>query len=268
MQRLNARFARGRASNDLSEVGLLIHQFDSYDDGNHHRFAPWDRCTSPWACYQASDRVSVMSVSASSTREPDGNWPLYSSSLAGIIFNPQHNALLCSYPYDAGTSERRCDPIGRHGACSPGCTYGDWAQWCDEERGWPCAWPPDHLAESIAVRDRIAAARGQTWERDAPWDFVKEGGFYNELVFEFDAFHAALPDSIDAIFFIRDDCFQPRMQPWIPGQQEFKCEEYARWAHAELQARWPDRARHIPLVALDVFNWEAPLSMAEDGVMT
>ena len=37
-----------------------------------------------------------------------------------------------------------------------------------------------------------------------------------------------------------------------------KCEEYARWAHAALQARWPERARHIPLVRLDPWNWNAP----------
>ena len=85
--------------------------------------------------------------------------------------------------------------------------------------------------------------------------------FYNEIVLEFDAFHAALPEAIDAVFFIRDDCFQPRLQPWIPGRQEYKCEEYARWVHAELQARWPDRARHSPLLELDVFDWVAPLSM-------
>jgi hypothetical protein len=141
--------------------------------------------------------------------------PLFSSSLSGLILNPRYNNLLCSCkwkaklascvrnraeeppvfslalpsrlfshlcvcthtdPYDAGTSERRCDPIGRSGSCIPGCTYGDWARWCDDEPGWPCAWPPDHLAESIARRDRIAAAGGNTWERDAPADFVKEGG--------------------------------------------------------------------------------------------
>lgn len=173
---LNERFQRGGPSNDLAGVGVLVHQYDSYDDGNY-RIPPWERCTVPWSCYRSSDRISAMSVSASSSPDPEGNWPLFSRSLAGMILSPSHNHLMCSYPYDAGTAERGCDPIGMSSWCLPGCTYFGDNRWCDDDRGWPCTWPADHLRESIEVRDRISRANGHTWERDAPWDFVQEGGF-------------------------------------------------------------------------------------------
>ena len=75
-------------------------------------------------------------------------------------------------------------------------------------------------------------------------------------------FHENLPESIDAIFYMRDDddCWDMRPQPWMPGRQIPKCEAYARWAHGELLARWPERAQHIPLVALDMWEWQTPVS--------
>ena len=165
---LNERFATGGYSNDLSRVGILLHQFDSYDDGNAYHFQPWDRCASPSQCYAVSDRLSAMTVAQSSVRDPSGAWPIFSQSLAGFIFNPGHNRILCSYPYDAGTAERTCSPLGGTATCVPGCTPNHRAfgcragcrgpSWCSlERRGWPCAWPPEHLSESLAVRDRIAA---------------------------------------------------------------------------------------------------------------
>ena len=111
------------------------------------------------------------------------------------------------------------------------------------------------------MRENIARANGNTWERDAPWDFVKDGGFYNELVINFDAFHAALPEAIEAIFYIDGGCNDRRPQPWVPGgtyEAARRCEDYARWAHAELQAAWPLRARNIPLVKMNVWSFESP----------
>ena len=48
----------------------------------------------------------------------------------------------------------------------------------------------------------------------------------------------------------------------MSGHQALKCEGYARWAHAALQARWPESARNIPLVrSMDVADWRAPFSL-------
>ena len=48
-----------------------------------------------------------MSVSASSTPDPSGKWPLFSVDVAGLVLSPVagRNTVLCSYPYDGGTNE-------------------------------------------------------------------------------------------------------------------------------------------------------------------
>ena len=263
---LNERFRSGQPDNDLSKIGILIHQFDSYDDGERREFPPWDRCTQPWSCYHNSDRMSAVSVMANSAHEHErnGGWPLFSENLAGIIFSPKHARVLCSYPYDAGTSDRVCNPIGvsDDGSCIPGCRVpGRRLPWCNEQRGWPCSWPPSHLKESLEVRERIAASGGQTWELDVNPNFVTWGKFYNEIVIEFESFHNALPESIDAIFYIDDGCADSRPQPWLVQQRLKKCAEYARWAHRKLQERWPVRAANIPLIKLDVHEWDTPFSL-------
>lgn len=277
---LNARFAEGRPSNALERVGVLVHQFDSYDDGNDHRLAPWEQC--PLGdCRASSDRISVVSVGANSTPDewprwkyPRGpRWPLFSSSLAGLILSPVdgRNRLLCSYPYDAGTSDRQCRPLGVSASCVPGCIgSGGWRslRWCTEVPGWPCAWPPDHLQASLEIRERIAASRGQSREYDVDRNFVREGGYYNELVFEFAAFNRSLPESIAAVFYIAGGkCDDNRPQWWIAGSGQFaKCEAYARWAYAQLQARWPSRAVNIPLVELDIYDFSRPFRRAFTAV--
>lgn len=118
-----------------------------------------------------------------------------------------------------------------------------------------------HLCVSLQIRERIAQAGGDTWERDCPWNFVKEGGYYNELVFEYviyifdpftsphisgplpspchcryDAFAANLPHSIAAIFYMKDDsCWDKRPQNWLAQQTTTKCADYARCGrHAQL----------------------------------
>ena len=78
---------------------------------------------------------------------------------------------------------------------------------------------------------------------------------------DFDTFHSNLPESIEAIFYIHGGCTDTRPQPWMGGHQVSKCEDYARWAHSALQARWPRRAANIPLVRMDVSNFEAPFSL-------
>mmetsp|Transcript_31538 Transcript_31538/g.63019 ORF Transcript_31538/g.63019 Transcript_31538/m.63019 type:complete len:137 (-) Transcript_31538:216-626(-) len=132
--------------------------------------------------------------------------------------------------------------------------------WCNEARGWPCAWPPSHLKTALEVRDRIA--RGSTSERDVEKSFIADMRFYNELVLDFDHFYNNLPNSIEAIFYISGRCTDVRPQEWLPGTPVPKCEDYARRVHADLLARWPAQAREIPLVRLDPWAWDQPFSEA------
>ena len=258
--RLNERFARGGPSNTLEGAGLLIHQFDAYDDGNDPTQPPWDRCDA-WNCKKHSDRVSAMAVSASSRRDPSGALPIFSHGLSGMIFKPSANRVLCAYPYDAGTAERDCPRLGGTANCVPGCTpRGQATRWCNERRGWPCAWPGDHLKDAMEIRERIAANPG-TWELDVDRSYIHWDKFYMEIVMEYLAFERNLPDSIEAIFYQPHGCRDTRPQPWMGSATRTKCEQYARWAHERLQERWPKEAPSIPLLVFDVFAQENPLSV-------
>ena len=130
--------------------------------------------------------MSAVSVNANSHPDPSGAWPLFSTSLAGFLFAPSSaNRLLCAYPYDAGTTERMCSPLGVTDHCVPGCTpdYGAWGchagcngpAWCtNEHRGWPCAWGPNDLSSALQIRERISQANGNTWENDVEVSYASE----------------------------------------------------------------------------------------------
>ena len=99
-----------------------------------------------------------------------------------------------------------------------------------------------------------------TWEVDVPRQFIPSfpWKFYNELVLEYATFYGALPWSMEAMFYIRGNCDDPRPQPWIGGWEQPKCEEYARWAHGLLAQAWPAEAEQIPLLRLDVYSRTTP----------
>lgn len=287
---LNARFRGGRAANALADVGVLIHQFDSYDDDNAvPRRPPWERCRR-WECWVKSDRFSAMSVSASSTPDPSGKWPLFSVDLAGLVLSPRSNRLLCAYPYDGGTNERHCDGRGVSDGlsdgrgCVPGCVgfRGSYhirsgATWCTTSHGYPCARPPSHLREALEIRDRVARRpEPWRWSEDyyVPTRQVQERApdgtwrFYDELIFEQSAFERALPGSIEAVFYIADDvhCDDTRPQPWLSAATTIKCEGYARWVHEQIRRTWGERAAAaIPLLRLDIGEWRNPFRAELEG---
>ena len=82
---------------------------------------------------------------------------------------------------------------------------------------------------------------------------------------EYAPFEAALPTSIEAMFYIRGPCDDTRPQPWLGGWDQPKCEEYARWAHRLMRERWPLQAQQVPLLRLDVYNRVAPFSVDDQG---
>ena len=113
----------------------------------------------------------------------------------------------------------------------------------------------------IKKRERIAA---NPWggERDVPRNFVHNNRFYNEIVMEYLAFEQHLPLSIEAIFYVpAGGCRDVRPQPWMGQATRSKCEAYARWAHEKLLERWPQEARSIPLLTLDMHSRESPFGV-------
>ncbi|KAL1510268.1 hypothetical protein AB1Y20_006590 [Prymnesium parvum] len=152
---VNRRFKEGRRSNDLAAAGLLIHQFDAMDDPDPNG-EPWIPGKGKW---DTGDRISAALINAQMVKEPNGQIPVYSNSLSGVILAPETNTLLCSYPFDVGSLERVCYPRGVSDTCIPGCTpNGGATQWCEGffKDPWPCAWAPSKTDIMMEIRDGYA----------------------------------------------------------------------------------------------------------------
>ena len=227
---------------------MLVHQFDAMDDPNPDG-EPWIPGKGRW---DTGDRISAALINYQMTPEPNGQIPVYSNSLSGIILAPEANRLLCSYPFDVGSLGRVCHPRGISEGCVPGCTpTGQQAaptDWCEGffKDPWPCAWPADKTAMMMEIRDGFAQ-RGLKPEHKF-WDDHK---FYSELIFDADYYRAHLPKSVTAFFFVPSVC----AGDIFDGP---KCKDYAIGAHRNFLASFGLRAATVPLLRFDPSNWEAP----------
>ena len=92
--------------------------------------------------------------------------------------------------------------------------------------------------------------------------------FYSETIIDAAAFIKAMPAGIEAIFYIEGECdggcCDVRIQPWMGygWNVAARCEVYARRVHHQLLREWPTQAASIPLLKLDVYDWETPFSPA------
>ena len=205
---------------------------------------------------------------------------MYSFDLGGIIISPWKARLLCSYPFDVGTvSRKKCsDPNPGMQHCIPGCTPNDWRAnggsewgsrgiWCppvDHTASWesqaerfeaiqfsgqPCAWKPEHLAMMMKLRDGYS--EHNKYNSRKTWDDHK---YYSELILDASPFTHSLPHSIEAFF------FQPGRKDCFDAFDGHKCEAYARAAHRAFLDRFSLSWNDVPLLKLDIFNWQQPFS--------
>ena len=164
----NTRFLSGRASSRPEEAGVYVHVFDEDEQAIDEK-APWLPNPSRWlpTALDAVDRISTSVVYGAMTADPSGEIPVLSYGLSGTLLAPEFNRVLCSYHYDAGTLNRRCDSKDTH--CIPGCTphagmsrrLPTWndpngtRMWCTR-----CA-PPDrpyeHCSRKREVRQRVCS---------------------------------------------------------------------------------------------------------------
>ncbi|KAL3919871.1 MAG: hypothetical protein SGPRY_005474 [Prymnesium sp.] len=229
VEKLNARFHKGSPSNNLEEVGLIIHQFDSLDDPNPDN--------QPWLPRRPT--ISAAAINGRLQPEPDrGNVPVYSYSLAGIILAPEYNRIRCSYAFDAGTlqfpnacNSQRCsnrEAVDTH--ASGGCAFNPWGT--------------QRMMEiQLELRRRNVKPQFKAWD---------DHKFYNELVMDDQTYTHNLPKSIEAVFFIPTSCDDIFDGP--------KCEAYARGAHRNILRHFQLTEAQLPLVKFDFFNWERPLT--------
>ena len=115
--------------------------------------------------------------------------------------------------------------------------------WCNQRRGRPCTWPPDHL-QGMMVEWFARRAR-----HEANWN---SGKYFNELVLNTTALAARLPLAIEAFFFVPNaECTDPTCV-----KAGYKCARYARDAHAAFLRRFALQPTSVPLLRLNVSTGE------------
>lgn len=249
---LNARFARGRPSNRLQEVGVVVHQIDALDEEHvGTNPVPWLACTATDAdsttpaC--AEERYSDhLSGSVINRKVPF----IYSDDAVGFVVTPEHATVRCSFPEDGGTMSRSCSPDETLPDCLPGCYSG----------GRGC------VAKTVAAdsqncyaHDALVAMMEQC-EKRAMRTFDNNNGCrqgngcrYNELVLEKAPWIAAQPHATQAIFY--------------PAGGDAAS---ARRVHQAFLKHYGVNARQVPLVKLNLDRPEAPFEppSLSDGYLT
>ena len=249
---LNAVFRRPDVAGGLASAGVILHQFDAMDDPNpDHR--PWEPGR---ARVDTKDRISAALVNSRMTPDPGGNIPLYSFDLAGLILSAEYNQFSCSYPYDVGTTSRRCSAVwGTTPSCTPGCSSfdGDTRNWCDANSdSWKwinpaCPWRPADLPKMMEAREEVRAN-----EMMPPGKVWNDHKYYVEMVFDSEYYMNHLPHSILGVFYIDGNCGDAYDGP--------KCQDYARGAHRAMMSNFDLDPIQFPLVKLDLFNWKTPFT--------
>ena len=225
---------------------LILHQFD-FMDAEDPTGTPWIpgsgrlyRGTSPGSRHGIGAIASRARLpNAEMTPEFSQNIPTYSFSLAGIILSPEHNRP-CSYAYDTDTLP---SPSAVRAAVARRVYRGA------QDRGTRRSGAPTSTAISGRARGgrpRLASmlqrraeltASGQQPEHKR----FNDGKFYVEAIFDAQTFVDNLPHSIEAVFYLDQDCTDA-----ISGQ---KCENYARRAHQNMLSHFGLTSEQLPLHA-------------------
>ena len=96
-------------------------------------------------------------------------------------------------------------------------------------------------------------------QQNARWRAADPQQSYNELILDEAAYEAALPGAVDAVFYIpAGSCHSKN---W--AAQGSKCERYARAFHRRLAQRYGLPPERLPLLRLDLQNWQTPFALAE-----
>lgn len=157
-----------------------------------------------------------------------GSWggaiPFFHSSGGGIILRPHATHLLCGKGGDSG------------GHCG-----GEWSRWCpsvttvgDVTR---YSYPGDGCGGSWRPADF-----GIFLERQAAWQVHSRRLDYNEIIYDGDAMVGRLPLAIDAFFYL--------------GSKDVAANQ-----HAQFVAEFGRAAADIPLVSVDLHNWDQPFRL-------
>lgn len=168
---IRRRFFHGVPASHLASAGLLVKVVDGMEDD---AWQPWHACRSGWC-----STVDHVSASVINHDLPHIYADVHDDLHVGFVLAATLD-FHCSMLQDGGTV------MNYHGGCEARCT-------CGQPGCYWCVYQPSQLREF--VRDHMAGDRTT----------------YNEVVILKEAWEAALPGSIEAVFCVHSDgCHQAR----------------------------------------------------------
>jgi len=223
---INTRFRAGKPSNQMEEVGVIMHQWDGQGS-----FIP--------------GRVSSMIVYAGLRSRPDRRAiPLPFGNRGGFLLSPAYTQLDCLYGIDAATylyqeaphpgcSDQFCDPRNP----------GQGGQLCGFSGYPPTAWRPEDMGQLLDLH----GAHGAQY---------KSPGFhsgYNEVVANSRHLNDQLPFAIEAFFYIKGE------SP-VTSDLGYGIVIDVVQVHKLFLAAYGLSREQVPLLVLDPSNWEEPFT--------
>ena len=244
LDRLNAQFVRGHASNNLLDVGILVHQLDTLDEAH-----PGENPT-PWLqqheCPE-SGCADHLSGSIINRKVPY----IYSDDAVGFVMSPEQAVVRCAFPEDGGTMSRTCQPGEAVPAdCLPGC-YSD---------GRQCVTHTVAATKQNCYTPQSLANMLYQCEMYSSRHFDNNNGCrqgngcrYNEIILERVPWTERQPHATEAIFY--------------PAGGDAAS---ARRVHAAFLRHYSLTAAQVPLVRLNLAHPQAPFEApaATDGYTT
>ena len=261
LDRLNWRFAHGRPSNAMGEVGVLVHQIDALDETHvGENPTPWLPCVPrqgiPDEACASSRFADHISASVLNPKVPF----VYSDDAVGFVVAPGHAVVRCSFPSDGGTMSRYCQEGESVPAdCLPGC-------YSVANGGKPCANQVESASKQYCFTKGALAVTMTQSEKYAMKSFDNNNGCrqgngcrYNEIVLERAPWTHAQPHATEAIFYP------------VGGDAAM-----ARKVHQAFLRQYGVTAEQVPLLRLNLDTLErrpvgnAPFEspVASDGYVT
>jgi hypothetical protein len=186
--------------------------------------------------------MSASLLFSSMPKQPlSGGIPLFSQFVGGVVLSGDAGIkLLCAYGGDGGSRSKVCRTTGF--GCVPGCSESGKTGWCDPHAqiastGWcnGAAWHPQDVGTLVAAYSNVGVG-------------------INELILDSGTWETALPATVEAVFYPKS-CAYPR------EQRALECQGAARKTHREFLHKYDLTAEQVPLLVLDVGNWEEPFDV-------
>ncbi|KAL1526257.1 hypothetical protein AB1Y20_014977 [Prymnesium parvum] len=252
VERMNARFSRGHASNNVEAAGVFLRGVDLAFDMDTD--TPWEGKSSivEWFRSIAGDRISGSIMNQRLPYFYKGLGPLFAVRPSVV-----EQAFLCGYHMDASSFNSKCPPSAEDAECLPGCYSATRASlgisgWCNSPQptevfvaggGNVCPFPLSDLQGMMQRQGRHT--RGRTCSC-CSWP---DCALYNEVVLDSKVWSEQLPKTIEAICFLASDADGKKIAE--------------RW-RSRMLGHFHLQATELPLVRIgDIERESAPFSLVE-----